>query len=164
MQPRFILSWIHRCFILHIIIFTYFVTQVVPALAIWSSLRLISVSFWHTIIFFKALPYFLTLQMFQGHLVFSLPQFWNHTLLQKPWFCWWRLLKVPWTTRRSNQSSLKEINPEHSLEGLMLKLKLQYFGYLMRSWSSNTLATWCEELTHSDTTELLNNNNLKINI
>ena len=114
--------------------------------------------------FFKALPYFLTLQMFQGHLVFSLPQFWNHTLLQKPWFCWWSLLKVPWTTRRSNQSSLKEINPEHSLEGLMPKLKLQYFGHLMRSWSSNTLATWCEELTHSDTTELLNNNNLKINI
>ena len=46
---------------------------------------------------------------------------------------WWRrLLRVPWTTRRSNQSILKEISPEHSLEGLMLKLKLQYFGHLMR--------------------------------
>ena len=45
---------------------------------------------------------------------------------------WWsRLLKVPWTARRSNQSILKEINPEYSLEGLMLKLKLQYFGHLM---------------------------------
>ena len=46
--------------------------------------------------------------------------------------CWRRLLRVPWTARRSNQSVLKEINPEYSLEGLMLKLKLQYFGHLMR--------------------------------
>ena len=45
--------------------------------------------------------------------------------------CWRRLLRVPWTARRSNQSVLKEINPEYSLEGLMLKLKLQYFGHLM---------------------------------
>ena len=46
---------------------------------------------------------------------------------------WWRrLLKVPWTARRSNQSILREINPEYSLEGLTLKLKLQYFGHLMR--------------------------------
>ena len=44
---------------------------------------------------------------------------------------WRRLLRVPWTARRSNQSVLKEISPEYSLEGLMLKLKLQYFGYLM---------------------------------
>ena len=47
-------------------------------------------------------------------------------------WCWRRLLRVPWTARRSNQSILKEINPEYSLEGLMLKLKLQYFGYLMQ--------------------------------
>ena len=47
-------------------------------------------------------------------------------------WCWRRLLKVPWTARRSNQSILKEISPEYSLEGLMLKLKLQYFGHLMR--------------------------------
>ena len=53
----------------------------------------------------------------------------------KLWY-WRRLFRVPWTTSRSNQSILKEINPEYSLEGLMLKLKLQYFGYL------------CEELTH----------------
>ena len=46
-------------------------------------------------------------------------------------WCWRRLLRVPWTARRSNQSILKEINPEYSLEGLMMKLKLQYFGYLM---------------------------------
>ena len=52
-------------------------------------------------------------------------------------WCWRRLLRVPWTARRSNQSILKEISPEYSLEGLMLKLKLQ-----------NTMATWCEELTH----------------
>ena len=46
-------------------------------------------------------------------------------------WCWRRLLRVPWTARRSNQSILKEINPEYSLEGLMLKLKLQYSGHLM---------------------------------
>ena len=51
-------------------------------------------------------------------------------------WCWRRLLRVPWTARRSNQSVLKEINPEYSLEGLMLKLKLQYFGYLMRRTDS----------------------------
>ena len=47
-------------------------------------------------------------------------------------WCWRRLLRVPWTARRSNQSILKEINPGYSLEGLILKLKLQYFVYLMR--------------------------------
>ena len=47
-------------------------------------------------------------------------------------WCWRRLLRVPWTARRSNQSILKEIGPEYSLEGLMLKLKFQYFGHLMR--------------------------------
>ena len=46
-------------------------------------------------------------------------------------WCWRRLLRVPWTARRSNQSILKEITPEYSLEGLMLRLKLQYFGHLM---------------------------------
>ena len=51
-------------------------------------------------------------------------------------WCWRRLLRVPWTARISNQSFLKEINSEYSLEGWILKLKLQYFGY------------WCEELTH----------------
>ena len=51
-------------------------------------------------------------------------------------WCWRRLLRVPWTARRSNQSILKEINTEYSLEGLMLKLKLQYFGHLMRRTDS----------------------------
>jgi len=51
-------------------------------------------------------------------------------------WCWRRLFRVPWTARRSNQSILKEINLEYSLEGLMLKLKLQYFGHLMRRASS----------------------------
>ena len=51
-------------------------------------------------------------------------------------WCWRRLLRVPWTARRSNQSILKEINPECSLVGLMLKLKLQYFGHLMRKADS----------------------------
>ena len=51
-------------------------------------------------------------------------------------WCWRRLLRVPWTARRSNQSILKEISPEYSLEGLMLKLKLQYFGHLMRRTTS----------------------------
>ena len=51
-------------------------------------------------------------------------------------WCWRRLLRVPWTARRSNQSILKEIIPEYSLEGLMLKLKLKYFGYLMQRTNS----------------------------
>ena len=52
-------------------------------------------------------------------------------------WCWRRLLRVPWTARRSNQTILKEINPEYSLEGLMLKLKLQNFGHLM--WRADSL-------------------------
>ena len=52
-------------------------------------------------------------------------------------WCWRRLLRFPWTSRRSNQSILKEISPEYSLEGLMLKLKLQYFGHLM--WRTDSL-------------------------
>ena len=51
-------------------------------------------------------------------------------------WCWRRLLRVPWTAKRSNQSILKEISPEYSLEGLMLKLKLQYFGHLMQRTDS----------------------------
>ena len=54
----------------------------------------------------------------------------------KPW-CWRRLLRVPWTARRSNKSILKKINPQYSLEGLIVKLKLQYFGYLM--WRADSL-------------------------
>ena len=50
--------------------------------------------------------------------------------------CWRRLSRVPWTARRSNQSILKEISPEYSLEGLMLTVKLQYFGHLMRKYDS----------------------------
>ena len=52
-------------------------------------------------------------------------------------WCWRRLLRVPWTARRSSQSILKELNPEYSLEGLMLKLKLQYFGHLMQRANSS---------------------------
>ena len=52
-------------------------------------------------------------------------------------WCWRRLLRVPWTSRRSNQSILKEIHPNYSLEGLLLKLKLQYFGHVM--WRANSL-------------------------
>ena len=72
----------------------------------------------------------------------------SHRILNKNWpkiypaidafelWCWKRLLRVPWTARRSNQSSLKKISPECSLEGLMLKLKLQYFGHLMQRTDS----------------------------
>ena len=49
-------------------------------------------------------------------------------------WCWRRLLRVPWTARRGNQSILKEISPEYSLEGLMLKLKFQYFGHEVKNW------------------------------
>ena len=52
-------------------------------------------------------------------------------------WCWGRLLRFPWTARRSNQSILKKVSPEGSLEGLMLKLKLQYFGHLMRRADSS---------------------------
>ena len=55
---------------------------------------------------------------------------------QKLIWCWRRLLRVPWTARRYNQSILKEISPEYSLEGLILKLKLQYFGHLMQRTDS----------------------------
>ena len=60
--------------------------------------------------------------------------------------CWRRFLTVPWTTRRSNQSILKEINPEYSLEGLMLKLKLQYFGHLMQRTDSMEKTLMLERL------------------
>ena len=59
-------------------------------------------------------------------------------------WCWRRLLRVPWTARRSNQSILKEISPRYSLEGLMLKLKLQYFGYLMLELT-HWKRPWCWE-------------------
>ena len=59
-------------------------------------------------------------------------------------WCWRRLLRVPWTAKRSNQSILKETSPEYSLEGLMLKLKLQYFGHLMRRTDSSEWP-WCWE-------------------
>ena len=59
-------------------------------------------------------------------------------------WCWRRLLRVPWAARRSNQSILKEIIPEYSLEGLMLKLKLQYFGHLMRR-ATDWKRPWCWE-------------------
>ena len=59
-------------------------------------------------------------------------------------WCWRRLLRVPWTARRSNQSILKEISPGCSLEGLMLRLKLQYFGHLMRR-ADSLEKTWCWE-------------------
>ena len=52
-------------------------------------------------------------------------------------WCWKRLLRIPWTARKSNQSILKEISPEYSLEGLMLKMKLQYFGHLMQRTHSS---------------------------
>ena len=59
-------------------------------------------------------------------------------------WCWRTLLRVPWNARRSNQSILKEISPEYSLEGLMLKLKIQYFGY--RMWRADSLEKrWCRE-------------------
>ena len=61
-------------------------------------------------------------------------------------WCWKRLLRVPWTARRSNQSILKEINPEYLLEGLLLKLKLQYFGHLMQRVDSLEKAPMLEKI------------------
>ena len=65
---------------------------------------------------------------------------WRNDALQL--WCWRRFLRVPWTARRSNQSILKEINPEYSLEGLMLKLKHQYFGHLMQRAYSLEKKPW----------------------
>ena len=61
-------------------------------------------------------------------------------------WCWRRLLRVPWTARRSNQSILKEINPEYSLKGLMLKMKLQYFSHLMQGANSLEKTLMLEKL------------------
>ena len=61
-------------------------------------------------------------------------------------WCWKRLLRVPWTARRSNQSILKEISPEYSLEGLMLKLKLQYFGHVKQELTYWKRPWWWERL------------------
>ena len=61
-------------------------------------------------------------------------------------WCWRRLLRVPWTARRSNKSILKEISPEYSLEGLMLKLKLQYFGHLLQRTDSSEKTLMLERL------------------
>ena len=65
-------------------------------------------------------------------------------MLLSEWWCWRRLLRVPWTARRFNLSILKEISPKYSLGGLTLRLKLQYFGYLMRRTDSveKTLMLW----------------------
>ena len=78
-----------------------------------------------------------------GHLsIYSHPHPHTHIyiLIWEVW-CWRRLLRIPWTARRSNQSILKDISPRCSLEGMMLKLKLQYFGHLIRRVDSleNTL-------------------------
>ena len=62
------------------------------------------------------------------------------------WWCWRRLLRVPWTARKSNQYILKEISPEYSLEGLMLKLKLQYSGHLMRRVDSSEKTLMLEKI------------------
>ena len=63
-----------------------------------------------------------------------------YTINASELWCWRRLLRVPWTARRSNQSILKEISPEYSLEGQVLRLKLQYFGHLMRR--ADSLECW----------------------
>ena len=68
-------------------------------------------------------------------------------------WCWRKLLKVPWTARRSNESILKEITPEYSLEGLMLKLKLQYFGDLMRRADSFEKTLMLRKIEGRRTTE-----------
>ena len=73
-------------------------------------------------------------------------------------WCWRRLLRVPWTVRISNQSILKEISPKYSLEGLMLKLKLQYFGHLMRrtdSFEKTLMLDWRQEETGTAEDEMV---------
>ena len=71
-----------------------------------------------------------------GHESWTIKKAEHQTIDAFDLWCWRRLSRVPWTASRSNQSILKEISPEYSLEGLMLKLKLQYFGHLMRRTDS----------------------------
>ena len=71
-----------------------------------------------------------------GHKIWTIKKAEHRRIDAFELWCWRRLLRVPWTERRSNQSVLKEISPEYSLEGLMLKLKLQYFGHLIRRTDS----------------------------
>ena len=79
-----------------------------------------------------ARPHALERRDFKEKAFFLLPKKAEHQRIDAfELWCWERLLRVPWTARRSNQSILKEINPECSVEGLKLKLKLQYFGHLM---------------------------------
>ena len=85
-----------------------------------------SVQFSHSVVSDSKLQYF-------GHLMWRKKAKWWKINASELW-CW-RLLKVPWTAKRSNQSILKEINTEYSLEELLLKLKLQYFGHLMQTAS-----------------------------
>ena len=68
-------------------------------------------------------------------------------------WCWRRLLRVPWTARRSNQSILKEISPDYSLEGMMMKLKLQYFGHLTQSTDSLEKAQMLAKIEDGTRTE-----------
>ena len=123
-------------FTLWVVIITIFISVVakmVPVSVVVSSFELSAfemllsffehffVTFWHW-------------KIVQENLL-SLPQPWNYYCFSKgalELWCWRRLLRVPWTSRRSNQSILKEVSPEYSLEGLMVKLKLQNFSHLMR--------------------------------
>ena len=76
--------------------------------------------------------YFLGVQNHYGYEIWAIKKVEHQGINAFELWCWRRLLRVLWTARRSNQSILREINPEYSLEILMLKLKLQYFGHLMR--------------------------------
>ena len=92
----------------------------------WATVHGVTKSFRYTAKWFHYIDDIYTKYIFFFRLCFIIGYYW----------CWRRLLRVPWTARRSNQSILNEINPEYSLEGLMLKLKLQYFGHLMQ-WSDS---------------------------
>ena len=91
------------------------------------------------------LPDLIYFKKWKGQFFFFFDHYWYGSTIKKAecrridafeLWCWRRLLRVPWTTRRSNQSILKEMSPEYSLEGLILKLKLQYFGLLMQRTDS----------------------------
>ena len=110
-------------------LFSYFTSSPSPSFYWWSPV-------WGTLIG-EFITWRMKMDLLQGCVIGSL---WNeqwseaesNLRLGQSYCCWRRLLRAPWAARRSNQSVLKEINPEYSLEGLMLKLKLQYFGHLMQ--------------------------------
>ena len=106
---------------IYLFIWSRFIFCCVWLYILYSDIKFFFLLFWLSLHIPGGLSYYFYIFLYKYFIYFYINELW----------CWRRLLRVPWTARRSNQSILKEINPEYFLEGLMLKLKLQYFGHLM---------------------------------